>query len=53
MICCGVSAVDISEDGGMNWRMISSKSFHVCRRAKSGKRIFLAGGHGIIASLDW
>ncbi|MFI5124840.1 MAG: WD40/YVTN/BNR-like repeat-containing protein [Chitinophagales bacterium] len=53
MICCGTSGVDISEDGGMNWTLISSKSFHVCRKAKSGKCIFLAGGHGIIALLEW
>ncbi len=53
LICCGTTGVDISEDGGMNWKLISAKGFHVCRKAKSGNRIYLAGPHGLIASLDW
>jgi len=53
MICCGTSGVDISKDGGMNWQAISDKSFHVCRKAKSGQAIFLAGAKGSIARLKW
>jgi photosystem II stability/assembly factor-like uncharacterized protein len=53
LICCGTSGVDISEDGGMNWKLISTKSFHVCRKAKSGNRIFLAGAKGAIAYFVW
>jgi photosystem II stability/assembly factor-like uncharacterized protein len=53
MICCGTSGVDISTDGGTNWKGISDQSFHVCRKAKSGKTIYLAGTRGVIARLIW
>jgi photosystem II stability/assembly factor-like uncharacterized protein len=49
MICCGTSGVDVSADGGLHWKLISDKSFHVCRKSKSGNTVFLAGGHGVIA----
>jgi photosystem II stability/assembly factor-like uncharacterized protein len=51
LITCGTSGVDISEDGGKKWTLISPESFHVCRKAKSGKAIFLAGSKGRIAKL--
>ena len=53
MICCGTSGVDCSKNGGMDWWGISDKSFHVCRKAKSGQVIFLAGTKGSIARLKW
>jgi hypothetical protein len=37
----------------MDWQGISEKSFHVCRRAKSGTAVFLAGAKGNIARLKW
>jgi hypothetical protein len=49
MISCGTSGVDMSYDGGMNWILISDKSFHVCRKAKTGRSVFLAGAKGAIA----
>ena len=51
VLCCGTSGVDISTDDGMNWRLISTTGFHVCRMAKKGKTVFLAGGSGRIAKL--
>jgi photosystem II stability/assembly factor-like uncharacterized protein len=53
LICCGTSGVDVSEDSGMNWRLISKLSFHVCQKAKNGKSVFLAGNDGRIARLVW
>ncbi|MFT3946618.1 MAG: oxidoreductase [Agriterribacter sp.] len=53
LITCGTSGVDISTDGGMNWQLISNESFHVCRKAKKGNSIFLAGKDGRIAKLLW
>lgn len=53
MICCGTSGVDISLDGGIHWTLLSKKSFHVCRRSKNGKAVFLAGPHGSIARLKF
>ena len=51
VLCCGTSGVDFSADNGMHWWLISNESFHVCRRAKSGKAVFLAGADGRIAKL--
>lgn len=43
LITCGPKGVDISNDEGRTWRNISSTGFHVCRKAKKGKKVFLAG----------
>jgi Photosynthesis system II assembly factor YCF48 len=53
MICCGTSGVDFSNDGGMHWTLISGKSFHVCRKSKAGKSVFLAGPKGAVAILEF
>jgi photosystem II stability/assembly factor-like uncharacterized protein len=53
LIVCGTSGVDVSEDAGMNWKLISSDGFHVVQKAKKGKAVFLAGGNGKIARLLW
>lgn len=51
LIACGTSGVDVSTDGGLNWRLISTESFHVCTKAKKGTAVFLAGKDGRIAKL--
>jgi photosystem II stability/assembly factor-like uncharacterized protein len=51
LLCCGTSGVDLSIDGGLTWRLISENGFHVCRKAKKGKTVFLAGSNGRIAKL--
>ena len=53
LIACGTSGVDISNDGGMNWQLISKESFHVCQKAKKSMSVFLAGSNGKIAKLNW
>jgi photosystem II stability/assembly factor-like uncharacterized protein len=53
LITCGTSGIDVSEDGGKNWKLISNDSFHVCRKAKKGTAVFLAGKSGKIAKLVW
>jgi hypothetical protein len=53
MICCGTSGVDFTNDGGIHWTLISGKSFHVCRKSKAGKSIFLAGPKGSVAVLQF
>lgn len=53
LITCGITGVDVSDDGGMNWRNISATGFHVVRKAKKGKAVYLAGGKGRIAKLVW
>lgn len=53
LVTCGTSGVDISDDGGLNWRLISSEGFHVVQKAKKGNAVFLAGGDGRIGKLVW
>lgn len=51
LLTCGTSGVDLSTDSGLTWRLISENGFHVCRKAKKGKTVFLAGSNGRIAKL--
>jgi photosystem II stability/assembly factor-like uncharacterized protein len=51
LITCGTSGVDVSDDGGINWRNISTTGFHAVQKAKKGKAVFLAGSKGRIAVL--
>lgn len=50
-ICCGLNGVDISEDDGDTWKAISKEGFNVCRKAKEGDAVFLAGKGGKIGKL--
>lgn len=50
-ICCGLKGVDYSRDNGKTWKQISTESFHVCRIARDGKSVFLAGIDGRIGQL--
>ena len=51
IVTCGITGVDLSDDGGMNWRTISAEGFHVVRKAIKGKAVFLAGSKGRVARL--
>ncbi len=45
----GPSGSNISTDGGASWKLINDESFNVCKRAKHGKLVLLAGDKGKIA----
>ena len=45
------TGTNISTDGGKNWSQIDNKSFNVCRKAKHGKLVLLAGDGGKIGIL--
>ncbi len=51
IIACGPTGVDISQDGGKTWRLVSTEGFHVCRFARFGSSVFLAGSNGKIGKL--
>jgi len=51
LLTCGLTGVDLSEDKGYTWQSISSESFHVCRKAKKGNAVFLAGSNGKVGKL--
>lgn len=51
LLACGLNGVDYSPDSGKTWKWISKEGFHVCRIARIGTAIFLAGGNGKVARL--
>ena len=53
MVTCGLNGVDYSYDGGKNFYNISKEGFHVCRYARIGNTVYLAGGNGKIGKLVW
>jgi photosystem II stability/assembly factor-like uncharacterized protein len=44
----GTSGSNITTDGGKNWSKIDDASYNVCRKAKNGNLILLAGDRGKI-----
>jgi hypothetical protein len=52
-LTCGLNGVDITIDNCLNFNIISSESFHVCKRAKVGKSVFFAGGNGKIGKFSY
>jgi len=52
-ICCGLTGIDYSKDGGNNWKLISKESFHVCRTSKSGTAVYFAGINGKVGKIVW
>jgi photosystem II stability/assembly factor-like uncharacterized protein len=52
LVTCGITGVDVSLNDGINWNNISREAFHVCRKAKKGKVVFLAGAEKI-GKLTW
>jgi len=53
LLSCGLTGVDYSFNGGKTWDWISKESFHVCRIAKLGTTIYLAGNNGKIGKIVW
>lgn len=51
LVSCGLNGVDYSIDNANTWRWISKESFHVCRIAKIGRTVYLAGNNGKVGKL--
>lgn len=51
ILSCGLNGVDYSGDGGKTWQWISREGFNVCRIARFGTAVFLAGNKGKVARL--
>ncbi len=47
----GTAGSNITTDGGKNWVQINTANFNVCRKAKHGNLVLLAGSKGKIAIL--
>jgi photosystem II stability/assembly factor-like uncharacterized protein len=52
LVACGITGVDYTTDGGVRWSLISAEGFNVCRVAKNGSAVFLAGNNGKIGKLQ-
>lgn len=50
-ITCGPNGIDISSNDGRTWTNISKEGFYVCRKAKKGNAVYLAGSDGRIGGL--
>jgi len=53
LLTCGINGVDYSFNGGKSWKWISKEGFNVCRIAKFGASVFLAGNNGKIGKIFW
>lgn len=53
VLTCGINGVDYSHNGGHTWKWISQEGFNVCRIARIGTAIFLAGNNGKIGKIIW
>jgi photosystem II stability/assembly factor-like uncharacterized protein len=53
ILATGINGVDYSSDGGRNWQWISKEGFHVCKIARMGTAVFMAGANGKIGKLVW
>ena len=53
VLTCGLNGVDYSFDGGKTFFWVSKEGFHVCRIAKYGPSIYLAGENGKVGRLGW
>lgn len=51
LVSCGLTGVDYSMDNANTWKLISNESFHVCRIAKIGTTVYLAGSNGKVGRL--
>jgi photosystem II stability/assembly factor-like uncharacterized protein len=52
-VTCGLNGVDYTKDDGKNFTWISYEGYHVCRKAKKGKKIYFAGSGGRIGRLEF
>jgi hypothetical protein len=53
LVSCGLTGVDYSLDNADTWKLISKEGFHVCRIAKIGTSVYLAGSNGRVAKLEY
>jgi hypothetical protein len=51
LVACGLTGVDYTIDNATTWKLISKESFNVCRIAKMGATVYLAGNDGKIGKL--
>jgi hypothetical protein len=53
ILSCGINGVDYSYNRGKTWKWISREGFNVCKIARMGDVVFLAGNNGKVAKVNW
>jgi photosystem II stability/assembly factor-like uncharacterized protein len=53
ILSCGINGVDYSYNRGKTWKWISRVGFNVCKIARMGDVVFLAGNNGKVAKVNW
>lgn len=51
-ITCGITGIDISNDGGVHWKKISEEGFNTCAYNKEENTVYFAGNNGRIGKLQ-
>ncbi|MBO9153941.1 WD40/YVTN/BNR-like repeat-containing protein [Chitinophaga sp. GCM10012297] len=51
VIATGPTGTDFSVNGGRTWQALTDEGFHAVRKAKKGRKVYLAGAKGRIAVL--
>jgi hypothetical protein len=51
LVAVGPTGIDVSSDGGKNWRYVQEGSFHAC--IKKGKYVYYTGNNGKVYRLKW
>ncbi|MCH5598366.1 beta propeller repeat protein [Niabella ginsengisoli] len=51
-ITCGITGIDMSEDGGTNWKKISNEGFNVCAYNQNENAVYFAGNNGRLGKLQ-
>jgi len=50
-ISCGLTGVFLTEDKGKTWTNLTGTAYHTCKKARNGKKIYLAGPNGRIGHI--
>jgi photosystem II stability/assembly factor-like uncharacterized protein len=51
VVTCGLNGVDLSENGGRTWQVLSREAYNTCRLSRMGNAVYLAGPNGKIGRL--
>ncbi|MCH5718888.1 glycoside hydrolase [Niabella hibiscisoli] len=50
-VTCGIAGIDISKDGGVNWKKISEEGFNTCAYNKADNSVYFVGNNGRVGKL--
>lgn len=53
LVACGINGIDISTDGGMNWRNVSRQGFNTCIYSRELKTLFFAGNKSGVGKISF